>query len=169
MARYLLLLALSLAACTASALDAEELFNKGTVTSDPEEACLLYEEVASLGHLKASYNLADCYRTGRGKPPDISRAMALYRSVAASGDIRARTTLAILYLFDAPPDLRDAGAGVDLLMQVTRDPRPRPSDAQTLSLAHFFLGVSLHKGLGIQRSDEDAMTHLATSASLANP
>ncbi len=55
---------------------------------------------ASQGDADAEFNLAQAYRLGRGVPPDLARAEALYAKAAAQGHIKAADNYGLM-LFQA--------------------------------------------------------------------
>ena len=68
-----------------------------TVDDDYKNACLSYQQAATLGDPLGQFDLGLIYEKGKGEPVDIVKAKALYQKAAEQGHVQAMVQLAGLY------------------------------------------------------------------------
>ena len=97
---------------------------------------------ADEGYVRAQYNLALMYDTGRGVPEDNMEAVRWYRKAADQGNVRAQNNLGVMY---------DAGEGVpEDNAEAVR--WYRMAAEQGDASAQYFLGEMYALGDGVLRS-----------------
>jgi len=111
--------------------------------------CNAYEDLAKEGELYATIQIANCYRTGRGRVKNIDTATDWYQLAAAKDSHVAMNALGAIYLFESEnPKLYPEG--IALLENASELGNIR---------SHFSLGLALLNGLGVGRDSQKAMDY----------
>lgn len=142
--------------------ESTKMFNKGAIlwldsenNESQKKACDLFEESAIHGYSQAEHNLGDCYRLGRGRNKDFSKAKLWYKkSIASSGSIRSYISLTSIVLYEDKtcPDQ----AVFPMLAKVSEDSNLYP-------YATFMLGEAYLKGRCGERDIRKGVELLSSS------
>ena len=114
---------------------------------------------ADEGYVRAQYNLALMYDTGRGVPEDNMEAVRWYRKAADQGNVRAQNNLGVMY---------DAGEGVpEDNAEAVR--WYRMAAEQGDASAQYNLGVMYDTGEGVPEDDTAAVRRACAACAPAYP
>ena len=131
---------------------------RGVAHPDPVLAFEYYRRAADDGNPAAGNAIGDLYRSGRGVPQDLKRAIAWYGWAADRGSAAAQLTLGYLYANGQGVTADDARA-VDLYERAAR---------QNLPGALNNLGFMVEHGRGVPRNLAEAASLYRRAAELGD-
>ncbi|KAI9205218.1 uncharacterized protein BJ171DRAFT_441962 [Polychytrium aggregatum] len=109
-------------------------------------------QATDAGHIMAQFHLAKCYQGNHGVGRDDTKAIAIYRKLAAAGLVQAQVALGSCYE-------QGEGRAVQILQGLANDGH---SDSQNL------LGRCYSSGTGVAASQQQAFEWFLRSAALGN-
>jgi TPR repeat protein len=154
---------------------------------DGLRACEWFQAAAEQGHAEAQCELADCFAEGRGVKKDRAKAFHWYEKAALQGHARAQWNLGELYAVGIPGVAQDprqatvlckraakagfapAQATMGTLMARAKK-HDRAAEWWTLAAeqgdleAQFNLAYAYRSGMGVEKSEERALTLLMAAA-----
>lgn len=115
-----------------------------------ENRCDAYEVLSAAGDVYAETELAYCYLRGIGRAQDTDMAKAHLQSAIEGGSVKARVSLASVYLFETKEEDQYAEAVRQLNIA-------RAEGSRNVAVP---LAAAYHSGLGVTRNDEMALEQL---------
>lgn len=147
--------------------EGEMLFNKGTIywrnvgdIESQKKACEYFEQAASEGYLQAKYNLAMCYRLGRGKAQNLEKAKDIFVNLTLNGNERSILALANITIYEERKCTYKNINIVDYLLLI--------EDAFLKPYAQFMVGEAYLSNRCVKRDVPLGLKHLENAAESGN-